>query len=135
MTAATDFSVYQGVFLFLLVTEAALEALELRVEEERAEPAGDMVVGQKLEVELGEFEGHGKLGVQLVDNVEELEEDGGEAGVRAGVVDVAAVIEPMSEGDPLLLDQGLKAVQRSVIRVKTQLGQAGDLTGEVPAVL
>ena len=43
--------------------------------------------------------------MQLVDNVQELEEEGREASVLGGVVEIAPVVEPVPEGHPLLLDQ------------------------------
>ena len=50
-----------------------------------------MVIGQEPDVELRKLKGHGKLIVELMDNVKELEEDGGEAIILAGVVKVAPI--------------------------------------------
>ena len=54
-----------------------------------------MVVGQEPDVEPRKLECHGELVVQLVDNVQELEEDGGESTVLTSVVKVAPMIEPV----------------------------------------
>ena len=63
--------------LLLLLGEATLGPLQLAVQEECSEPAGDVVVGEESEVEMGELEGHWKLIVQLMNNVQELEEERG----------------------------------------------------------
>ena len=47
------------------------------------------MIGEEPDVELRKLKGHGKLIVELMDNVKELEEDGGEAIILAGVVKVA----------------------------------------------
>ena len=94
-----------------------------------------MVIGKEPDIELRELKGHRKLIVQLVNNVQKLEKDGGEAAVLAGIVQVTPVVEPMAKVDPFLLDQGPEALDGSVEGVQTELGEAGDLTGEVPAVL
>lgn len=77
----------------LLVAQPPLSPLQLGIEQKGVEPAGHLVVSQEAEVELGELEGHGELVVELVDDVEELEEDRGEAAVR-GVTEVGALVEP-----------------------------------------
>ena len=50
-----------------------------------------MVIREEPDVELRKLKGHGKLIVELMDNVKELEEDGGEAIILAGVVKVAPI--------------------------------------------
>ena len=67
--------------------------------------------GILLEVELWELEGHGELSVELVDNVQELEEDGGEAAVLAGAVEAAAMVEPVPKGQPFLLDEDTESLE------------------------
>ena len=55
--------------------EAGLDVHLLVVAEERPEPAGDVVVGQELEVVLVELEGGGELRMNLVNGVKKLKED------------------------------------------------------------
>merc|ERR1719315_18264 len=132
--SSTCSSITQGTFLFLL-SEATLRPLQLRVKQECSEPAGHVVVGKKLQVEIGELEGHGKLIVQLVNNVKKLEEKRSKAGVLAGVVNVAPVVEPVPEGKPLFFYECAETFKSSVVRIKTKLGNAGDLTSQVPTIL
>ena len=65
--------------------------------------------------------------MQLVDDVEELEEDRGEAAVGA-VAEVASLVEPVPEGQPLLLYQGAETLQSPVVGVKAQLSYTGHLS-------
>ena len=94
-----------------------------------------MVIGKEPDIELRELKGHRKLIVQLVNNVQKLEKDGGEAAVLTGIIQVAPVVEPMAKVDPFLLNQGPEALDGSVEGVQTELSEAGDLAGEVPPVL
>ena len=94
-----------------------------------------MVIGQEPDIELRELKGHRKLIVQLVNNVQKLEKDGGEAAVLAGIIQIAPVVESVAKVDPFLLNQGPEALDGSVEGVQTELGEAGDLAGEVPPVL
>ena len=94
-----------------------------------------MVIGKEPDIELRELKGHRKLIVQLVNNVQKLEKDGGEAAVLAGIIQVTPMVESMAKVDPFLLNQGPEALDGSVEGVQTKLGEAGDLAGEVPAVL
>jgi len=97
------------------------------------------VIGEKLQVELVELEGAGKLVDALVDSVKELDEDGREIGlvvaaaVRGGVV--VAPLEAVAEREPLALDEQREAVQGAVVGVEQQLGERGDLGAQVPALL
>ena len=77
---------------------------------------------QEAKVKVVELEGHGKLAVQLVDQVEELQEDGrvGGRALRRGV-QRRPVREAVAEGQPVLLHQHAEAVQRPVVRVQAQL--------------
>ena len=84
---------------------------------------------------MGKLKGHWELVEELVDDVQELEEDGSEATVLAGVIQVTPVVEPVPVTGPLLLQESPEPGDSSVVRVQTELGQAGDLTGEVPALL
>merc|ERR1719320_2421587 len=52
---------------------------------------------------MGKLKGHGKLIMQLVNNVEELEEERSETRVLARVVNVAPMVEPVPEGNPFFL--------------------------------
>ena len=66
----------------------------------------------------------------LVDDVEELDEEGSEA---AGVCRrrlAAAVREAMPERQPLLLNEPLEAVERPVERVEQQLGHRRHLVAD-----
>ena len=64
--------------------------------------------------------------MQLMDDVEELEEDRGEAAIRA-VPKVASLVEPVTKGEPLLFYQGAEPFQSPIVGVKTELGNAGHL--------
>ena len=64
--------------------------------------------------------------MQLVDDVEELEEHGGEAAV-AGVPEVAPLVEPVTEGQPLLLYKSAETLQSPVVGVEAQLSYTGHL--------
>ena len=75
--------------VFLLSNEAKFNSLKFRIKEKGSEPTAHVVVGQEPDIELRKLKGHGKLIVELMDNVKELEEDGGEAIILAGVVKVA----------------------------------------------
>ena len=55
--------------------------------------------------------------MQLVDDVKELEKDGGEASIGA-VAQVAPLVEPVTEGQPLLLYEGAEALQGPIVGVK-----------------
>ena len=113
-----------------------LEALRLAVEQEGPEAVGDGVVGEKLQVELVELEGAGKLVDALVDSVEELDEDGREIGLVVAVCGVVvAPLEAVAEREPLALDEEREAVEGAVVGVEEQLGERGDLGGQVPALL
>ncbi len=48
--------------------------------------------------------------MELVDNVQELEEDGREAAVLVGTVQAAAVVESVPKGQPLLLHQNTESL-------------------------
>ncbi len=50
--------------------------------------------------------------MQLVDNVEELQEDGGEAAVLVGAAEAAPVVEPVTKGQPLLLHQHAESLHK-----------------------
>ena len=75
------------------------------------------MIGKEAQVELWELKGHGELVVQLVDDVKELEEHGGEASIGA-VAQVAPLVEPVTEGQPLLLYEGAEALQGPIVGVK-----------------
>ena len=45
------------------------------------------------------------------------------------------MVESVAKVDPFLLNQGPEALDGSVEWVQTELSEAGDLAGEVPAVL
>ena len=107
--------------LLSLSSEAELQPLALRVQEEGAEPTAHVVIGQEPDIELRELESHRELVMQLVDNVQELEEDGCEAAVLARVVQIAPVIEPVAPHHPLLLYQGAETLQSPVEGVKAEL--------------
>lgn len=121
--------------LILHGRDAALDAFQLAVEQERAESAGDGVVGEEAQVVVVELERHGELRLDLVHDVQELEEGGREAAVLGFGVQVAAVAETMPEGDPLLLDKHAETLDGPVVRVHAELGHRGDLGRHVPAVL
>ena len=55
--------------------------------------------------------------MQLVDDVKELEEDGGEASIGA-VAQVAPLVEPVTKGQPLLLYEGAEPLQGPIVGVK-----------------
>ena len=63
----------------------------------------------------------------LVHAVQELEEDGGEAAALAAGREVAALAELVAEGEPVLLQQHLEALQGPVERVAQQLHQGHHL--------
>ena len=52
--------------------------------------------------------------MQLVNYVQELEEDGREPGVLVGVVQVAPVVEPVTQRQPLLLHQNPEPLKEKV---------------------
>lgn len=59
----------------------------------------------------------------LVDAVQELQEDGGEAAALAAQRLRPPVAEPVSERQPLLLNQQPETVEGPVVRVRQQLHQ------------
>ena len=68
-----------------------------------------------LEIVVRELESHWKLVEQLVHNVQELEEDGREGGVLVAVAQVAAIVESVSERQPLLLYQDSKSLKKNFL--------------------
>ena len=64
--------------------------------------------------------------MQLVDDVKELQEDRGEASVGA-VTKVAPLVEPVTEGQPLLFYKSAETLQGPVVGVKAQLSYTGHL--------
>ena len=86
-----------------------------------------MVVGQEFEVVLVELEGRRKLGVDLMNCVQKLEEDRREGPILIRIEQIRSVIESVSECEPLLFDQNSKAFQSSVVRIEAELSEAGDL--------
>lgn len=74
----------------------------------------------------------GKVGLKLhlVHAVQELQEDGSEAAALAAGTQVAPLAELVAEGEPLLLQQHLKALQSPVERITQQLHQRHHLQRE-----
>ena len=64
--------------------------------------------------------------MQLVDDVEELQENRGEATIGA-VTKVAPLVEPVTKGQPLLFYEGAETLQGPVVGVKAQLSYTGHL--------
>ena len=62
-----------------------------------------------------------------MDHVQKLQEDGRERAGDGGLREVAPVREPVTEGEPLLLDQYPEPLQGAVVRVQAQLGHRRDL--------
>ena len=65
--------------------------------------------------------------MELVDDVKELQEDRGEASIGA-VAKVAPLVEPVTEGQPLLLYEGAESLQGPVVGVKAKLGYTRHLS-------
>ena len=59
--------------------------------------------------------------IDLVNDVEELEEDGSESTGEAGLCLAAAVCEAMAERQPLLLHERSEALHRAVVRIQQYL--------------
>ena len=114
--------------------QSELDALEFAVEHEGGETGRDVVIGDKLQVEEVELEGTGRLQHTLVHTVEELHEDGREAGLIVERV-VAAAREAMTRGQPLALHEHAEAVHRPVERIEHELDERAQRRRGVPAVL
>ena len=51
-------------------------------------------------------------------NIQELEEDGGEAAVLAGAVEAGAMVEPVAKSQPLLLNQNAETLHKPIRNIK-----------------
>jgi hypothetical protein len=80
-----------------------------------------------------ELENEWKLLAEVPDAFEPLREDGGDLlGVNLNVT--AAVCELVTEGEPLLPNESLEAVEGTVVGVNEDLGQGADLRRPIPSV-
>ena len=93
------------------------------------------MTGQFQQKHFIEFKGDGILNEELVNTIQPLKKDGTPfVGIVRSDGVAAAIGEFVSEGDPFALNQNLKTLDRSIIRIEHQFGQGGDLRRSVPAV-
>lgn len=79
------------------------------------------MISQKLEIVLVELKSQWELSLNLVDDVDELQECGGEvAGLGIGR-EVAAMAELVTKGQPFFFDEGTEAFDGAIVRVETEL--------------
>lgn len=98
-----------------------LPAFPFCVEEERAEATGVQVIQHGDQQMFVKLECVWELLTDLPDTVDELQEDRRTIRIRMVTVSVSdALLELVSEAQPLLLDQHLEAFQSAVIRIEEE---------------
>ncbi len=117
-----------GAHLRIAIDQSVLDSFALAVQQKCPEAIRDVVVGDKLQVELVELERIRVLYETLVHRVQELQKDGRKARLVVDGVVVAAS-EAVAHGEPLALDKHRKALDGAVVRVHEELGERGDLCG------
>ena len=111
------------------------DAFVFGIEQESAESTRDVMIGDKLQVKLIEFETLRELPMQLVHQIEKLEENRSVTRSLRCSIQITTMRKSMTESQPLLLHEHPESFQRPVVGIHADLCNAHQLGRYIPSIL